>query len=290
MVYNLQLLYKIKMKVNFNSVEFSSNSYNSCADYIYFQINPKIDKVFCEDVELNEVYVRKEFRHQKKTLFDILKKLSINSNGESGFYVLRNKTDNSYYASSAISMNDVEDIDEKDIMLLSIGIKHSGGTHHDIYNIINLVYTLHKLNIQFKFNEIEKVYNNSRFKYNLQVSLHVDDCVNQDVCNMEQNQIIKSEIEIQNTIKIKYLTSENLLDECVQYVRTNALYIMYDIIETIKVMLSSKEYVLSDDFKKNKLNLKDTEFKFRMLTQPESITKKEILAEVFDIDNSVSLI
>lgn len=91
---------------------------------------------------------------------------------------------------------------------------------------------------------------------------------------------------IDNYIK---LTHNNLLEEALSYYNENDIDTL-DVVEVIKLMLSSKEYVLSDDFKKNKLDLKDIQFKFKMLTSPETITKEEILAEVFDIDNSVSLI
>lgn len=63
-----------------------------------------------------------------------------------------------------------------------------------------------------------------------------------------------------------------------------------DIVEVIKMMLNSSKYILSDEFKKSKIYLKDIQFKFKELASPESITRHDILFEVFNIDNSVSLI
>jgi hypothetical protein len=85
------------------------------------------------------------------------------------------------------------------------------------------------------------------------------------------------------------LTQDNLLEEAVSYYRDNNIKII-DIVEVIKLMLNSSKYILSDDFKKNKLDLKDIQFKFKMMTSPESISRDDILAEVFNIDNTVSLI
>lgn len=86
------------------------------------------------------------------------------------------------------------------------------------------------------------------------------------------------------------LTPENLLEQSVHYKKTNDLNKSFDIVETIKSMLGSFKFVLSDDFKKNKLDFKDIQFKFKMLTSPENISRDEILAEVFNIDHTVSLI
>ena len=93
----------------------------------------------------------------------------------------------------------------------------------------------------------------------------------------------------------KQLTPYNLLEEVVSYYNDCKYQIKsinrhIDIVDVVKEMLLSKEYILSDFFKKNKLDLKDIQFKFKMLTSPETISKDEILAEVFNIDNTVSLI
>jgi len=95
----------------------------------------------------------------------------------------------------------------------------------------------------------------------------------------------------------KQLTPYNLLEEVVSYYtdtdyegHIKTINKELDIVDVVKEMLISKDYMLSDDFKKNKLDLKDIQFKFKMLTSPETISKDEILAEVFNIDNTVSLI
>jgi hypothetical protein len=90
--------------------------------------------------------------------------------------------------------------------------------------------------------------------------------------------------------KTNLLTPQNLLTEAVTFVKLSETQKSLDIVETIKSMLSSSRYILSDDFKKNKLDLKDIQFKFKLMTSPQTITRDEILAEVFDIDNTVSFI
>lgn len=85
------------------------------------------------------------------------------------------------------------------------------------------------------------------------------------------------------------LTHNNLLEEAVSYYNKNDIEIL-DIVEVIKLMLNSSKYILSDEFKNNKLDLKDIQFKFKELASPENITRDDVLLEVFNIDNSVSLI
>lgn len=85
------------------------------------------------------------------------------------------------------------------------------------------------------------------------------------------------------------LTHVNLLEKAVAYYNDNDIQIL-DIVEIVKLMLNSSKYILSDEFKTNKIDLKDIQFKFKELASPESITKDDILLEVFNIDNMVSLI
>lgn len=107
-------------------------------------------------------------------------------------------------------------------------------------------------------------------------------------CVDEVNDYVRSMLNKTTDNKIQ-LNSYNLLEKAVEFHNTFDNEEL-NIVETIQEMLASKEYVLSDDFKKNKLDLKDIQFKFKMLTSPETISKDEILAEVFNIDNTVSLI
>lgn len=117
-------------------------------------------------------------------------------------------------------------------------------------------------------------------------SINTYDTVKQSVD--EVNDYIKGMFNKTTNNKIE-LNSYTILEKAVEYYNKFDNEEL-DIVETIGEMLASKEYVLSDEFKKNKLDLKDIQFKFKMLTSPETITKNEILAEVFNIDNSVSLI
>lgn len=91
---------------------------------------------------------------------------------------------------------------------------------------------------------------------------------------------------IDNYIKI---TLDNLLEAAVSFHNDNDIETT-DIVEVIKLMLNSSKYILSDEFKNNKLDLKDIQFKFKELASPENITRDDVLLEVFNIDNSVSLL
>jgi hypothetical protein len=85
------------------------------------------------------------------------------------------------------------------------------------------------------------------------------------------------------------LTHDNLLEEAVSYYNDNDIEIN-DIVEVIKMMLNSSNYILSDAFKENKIDLKNIQFKFKQVASPESISRDDVLFEVFNIDNAVSLI
>lgn len=128
----------------------------------------------------------------------------------------------------------------------------------------------------------------------LNTSINTYDTVKQ--CIDEVNDYVKNVLNKTINGK-KQLTPYNLLEEVVSYYidtdmesHVKCMSKEPNIVEVVKEMLISKEYILSDDFKKNKLDLKDIQFKFKMLTSPETISKDEILAEVFNIDNTVSLI
>jgi hypothetical protein len=98
-----------------------------------------------------------------------------------------------------------------------------------------------------------------------------------------------SQKSINNNNNCCTLTHDNILEEAISYYYDNNTKIV-EIVEVLKMMLNSSKYILSDDFKKNKLDLKDIQFKFKMMTSPESISRDDILVEVFNIDNSISLI
>jgi hypothetical protein len=146
---------------------------------------------------------------------------------------------------------------------------------NQIQEINNVIEEL-KDNINFdndlnadRFDAVEMSIENVRYEVNTQLS------------------ILKS---IPKTTKEKsVITPENVMDQAIFY-HNETKMTRCDIVETIQEMLRSSRYTLSDDFKKKKLDLKDIQFKFKMMVSPESISKDDILAEVFNIDNTVSLI
>lgn len=148
----------------------------------------------------------------------------------------------------------------------------------------NLILTVKTTNDEVTFSKSNATEKETQTTHNS--SKNTYDTVKQ--CVDEVDDYVKSIFKKTTNNKIE-LKSYNILEKAIEYYNrfdTEEL----DIVETICKMLASKEYVLSDDFKKNKLDLKDIQFKFKMLTSPETITKNEILAEVFNIDNSVSFI
>lgn len=150
----------------------------------------------------------------------------------------------------------------------------------------NLTLTVKTTNNEASFTKSNETKKGTQTTQN--TSINTYDTVKQ--CVDEVNDYVKSMLNKTIDNKIQ-LNSYNLLEKAVEYCNSQLGYTEeHDIIETIKSMLSSGQYVLSDDFKKNKLDLKDIRFKFKMLTSSKSITQNEILVEVFDIDNSVSFI
>lgn len=84
-----------------------------------------------------------------------------------------------------------------------------------------------------------------------------------------------------NNRKFKIISHENLLTLASDYYK-NAEIKESDIVDTLKSMICSSQYLFSERFKKEKMNLEDIQFKFRMLTQPESISRGEIISKVFN--------
>ena len=85
---------------------------------------------------------------------------------------------------------------------------------------------------------------------------------------------------------VKSINPENLLNECVAFHKSNNMLYNSDIISTIKLMLNSKRYILSKDFKNNKVDLHELSFEYKMLTKPDDITREELLDVIFNINNS----
>lgn len=109
---------------------------------------------------------------------------------------------------------------------------------------------------------------------------------NQDIESLIFHRQQKEEYKFAMTCNV--LTPTNLLDYAVKYAKTNKL--QGNVVDVLKHMINSSEFILSDDFKTHKLDLKDIQFKFKMLACPESISHDEILYEVFNINTIVSLI
>lgn len=83
-----------------------------------------------------------------------------------------------------------------------------------------------------------------------------------------------------NNRKFKIISHENLLTLASEYYK-NAENKESDIVDTLKSMICSSQYLFSERFKKEKMNLEDVQFKFRMLTQPESISRDELISKLF---------
>ena len=81
---------------------------------------------------------------------------------------------------------------------------------------------------------------------------------------------------------IVFLDSKNILDECVAFHKTHSTLCNSNILSTIKIMLNTKKFVLSADFKTKKIDLHDISFEYKMLTKPDDITQEEILNIVFN--------
>lgn len=87
-----------------------------------------------------------------------------------------------------------------------------------------------------------------------------------------------------NNRKFKIISHENLLTLAIDYYK-NAENKEGDIVDTLKSMICSSQYLFSERFKKEKMNLEDIQFKFRMLTQPESISRDELISKLFKTVN-----
>jgi hypothetical protein len=92
-----------------------------------------------------------------------------------------------------------------------------------------------------------------------------------------------------NTAKTIELNHINLLDESVEFYK-EFHQPTWDVVETIKEMLSSSRYALSNDFRNSKLDLKDAQFHFDMMLSSNALSRNDIFNEVFKIDNMISLI
>lgn len=111
--------------------------------------------------------------------------------------------------------------------------------------------------------------------------------------NINNNMVAAAEFiedfNFRNTAKTIELNHINLLEESVEFYK-QFHQPTWDVVETIKEMLSSSRYTLSNDFRNNKLDLKDVQFQFEMMLSSNAISRNDILKEVFKIDDMISLI
>lgn len=86
----------------------------------------------------------------------------------------------------------------------------------------------------------------------------------------------------------KLITPENIVEKIIEFYHNNEHIEKPYVVDILQTMLQSSEYKLSQDFKNTKVNLQEVQLKFD--TQTKQISRNEILAEVFNIDNNVSLL
>lgn len=86
-----------------------------------------------------------------------------------------------------------------------------------------------------------------------------------------------------NNRKYKIISHDNLLTLASDFYKATE-HKEADIVDTLKAMICSSQYLFSERFKKEKMDLNDIQFKFRMLTQPESIARGELISKLFKID------
>jgi hypothetical protein len=114
------------------------------------------------------------------------------------------------------------------------------------------------------------------------------ECINEELktttCDIQHELRVHKKREneiITKNDELHQLTPQNLLDECVAFFNSNTTLCNGDIVSTIKHMLNTKKFILSDDFKKSKLDLQDISLRYKTLTYPDEISREEILDAVF---------
>lgn len=90
--------------------------------------------------------------------------------------------------------------------------------------------------------------------------------------------------------KFRLITPENVVEEIVNFCHKNKMVEKGNVVDLLQIMLQSSEYKLSDEFKSRKLNLNQVQFQVDKYTFTKQISKNDILHDVFNINNSVSLI
>lgn len=114
------------------------------------------------------------------------------------------------------------------------------------------------------------------------------ECINEELktttCDIQHDLRVLQKREykpIKINDELHQLTPQNLLDECVAFFNSNTALCTGDVVSTIKHMLNTKKFILSDEFKKSKLDLQDISFQYKVLTNPQEMSREEIIDAVF---------
>jgi hypothetical protein len=119
------------------------------------------------------------------------------------------------------------------------------------------------------------------------------ECINEELktaaCDIQQDLRVLQKREykpLKINDELHRLTPQNLLDECVAFFNSNTSLCSGDVVSTIKHMLNTKQFILSDEFKKSKLDLQDISFQYKVLTNPQEMSREEVIDAVFNVNNS----
>lgn len=96
--------------------------------------------------------------------------------------------------------------------------------------------------------------------------------------------------DMYNSNTFRLITPENIVEEIIYFSYKYKSVERVSVVDILQIMLQSSEYKLSDEFKNKKLNLKQVQLQVDKHTLSTQISKNNILVDVFNIDNSVSLI
>lgn len=96
--------------------------------------------------------------------------------------------------------------------------------------------------------------------------------------------------DISEVNAFKLITPENVVEEIIEFYHNNEHNEKTNVVDILQTMLQSSEYKLSQEFKDTKVNLQEVQLKVEMHIHTKQVTRDDILAGVFNIDNSVSLI
>lgn len=89
---------------------------------------------------------------------------------------------------------------------------------------------------------------------------------------------------------ITELTHDNILSKAVEFVHVHYEKIDVDehpddLVYILTLMLSSPDFILSDEFCANKLNLREMQIKFQRIISPTDMSRDDVIEQVFGYDN-----